>query len=280
MFYPGFRRASGLIIAVLAVLLLIFANSKTALGLVVLAPLLARFTLLIARTARISPAIVLLSIPVLYIVLSTVSNFNVNRISFILYGDSTLTGRTIIWDFADYEISRRPLFGWGYQSFWLSGPDSPSIVDAPGWVKLMPNSHNGYMDTKIELGYVGLALLVSFLLANLHGIGRIASRVPAQARLLLSIALFIIVYNFLESLWMRGFDLLWVVFVIVAADIARHWQPLTKPAHKSMTPGPGGAEPPAMDSDLTQPRRKRFLKAGIPRRILRKNPSPYHGAFR
>ena len=29
-----------------------------------------------------------------------VSGFNMNRISYILYGDSTFTGRTIIWDFA------------------------------------------------------------------------------------------------------------------------------------------------------------------------------------
>jgi hypothetical protein len=32
-------------------------------------------------------------------------------------------------------------------------------------------------------------------------------------------------YNYLESLWMRGYELLWVVFVIVAVEIGRYWQP-------------------------------------------------------
>ena len=48
--------------------------------------------------------------------------------------------------------ARRPLLGWGYQSFWLVGPDAPSIVEAPGWVKMMPNAHNGYYDTMLEIG--------------------------------------------------------------------------------------------------------------------------------
>jgi hypothetical protein len=56
--------------------------------------------------------------------------------------------------------------GWGYQSFWLVGPDAPSIVEAPGWVKLMPNAHNGYYDTMLEMGYIGYALLLTFIIAR------------------------------------------------------------------------------------------------------------------
>ena len=177
-------------------------------------------------------------------VVSSVSNFNIYRVSYILFGDSTLTGRTIIWDFAQYEIARRPLLGWGYQSFWLV-PDSPSIVDAAGWVKMMPNAHNGYYDTMLELGYVGLVFLLVFVIAILHGVGRVADRNPARARLLLSLALFVILYNFLESLWMRGFEFLWVVFVIVAAEIGRYWQPfpLTRAAYISRSLRPGSPRP-------------------------------------
>ena len=107
----------------------------------------------------------------------------------MLYGDSTFTGRTFIWDFAQSEIARRPLLGWGYQSFWLVGPDAPSVLDAPGWVKVMPNAHNGYYDTMLEMGYVGFALLVIFIIATLHAVGRVADRDPARAWLVLSLAL-------------------------------------------------------------------------------------------
>jgi exopolysaccharide production protein ExoQ len=239
IFYQGWRRALGIVVFVVATLLLFLSDSKTALGLAFISPLLAGLTLIVRKKTRISPAIILWSIPLCYALLSSVSNFNINRLSYILYGDSTLTGRTIIWDFAQYEIGRSPLLGWGYQSFWLV-PDSPSI-EAPGWVKMMPNSHNGYYDTMLEMGYLGLALLLIFITTTLHAIGRVADRDPARAQLVLSLALFIILYDFLESLWMRGFEFLWVVFVILAAEIGRYWRlfPLRRAAHTSRSPKPG-----------------------------------------
>src|SRR5205085_74576 len=241
MRYPGVRRALGTAVVAIAALLLYLSDSKTAFGLALICPFLAGLTLIARKITRISPAIILLSIPLCYALLSSVSNFNIERISYMLYGDSSLTGRTIIWDFANYEIERRPLLGWGYQSFWLAGPDAPSIVDAPGWVKTMPDAHNGYVDTKLELGYVGLALLLSFIITTLHGVGRMADRNPARAWLVLSLALFIIAYNFFESLWMRGYEFLWVLFVILAAEIARYWHPfpLTRVGYRSRSLRPG-----------------------------------------
>jgi len=175
-----------------------------------------------------SPAILLSSIPLCYLVVSSVSNFNMDRVSYILYGDSTFTGRTIIWDFAEREIARSPLVGWGYQCFWLIGPDAPSVVDAPGFVKMMPNAHSGYVDTKLELGYIGYALLLTFIFFTLHGIARVADRDFRRAWLVLSLALYIIIYNGLESLWMRGFEFLWVLFLLVVAEIVRYSQQIQR----------------------------------------------------
>jgi O-antigen ligase len=89
----------------------------------------------------------------------------------------------------------------------------------------MPNAHNGYYDTVLEMGYIGLVLLVVFIAATLHGIGRVVDRDLVRGWSMLSIALFVIVYNGLESTWMRGFEFLWVVFLILAAEIAKYWQP-------------------------------------------------------
>lgn len=228
LFYSGFRRALGMIIVLVAIALLFLSDSKTSFGLAIFAPLLAGITLIIGRTTGLSPAIILLSIPIGYEVLShVIPSFNYNRLSYMLYGDPTFTGRTLIWDFADPQIWRRPLQGWGYQSFWLAGPDSPSLQDARGWVRSMPNAHNGYVDTKLELGYIGLAFLVTFITATLHAIGRVANRDPARAWAVLSLALFVIAYNFLESFWMRAYEFLWVVFLIIAADISTHGQPVS-----------------------------------------------------
>ena len=241
--YPGKRRVFGVLIAITAVVLLLLSNSKTALGLLFLTPALAGATLLIRKATRFSPAIILLSIPVCWLVLTTLTGFSIYRISYILYGDPTFTGRSIIWDFVESEIEHRPLLGWGYQSFWLVGPDAPSIVNAPGWVKDMPNGHNGYLDVKVELGYAGYALFLAFIFATLHAIGRLADRDMTRAWLVLTLALQIIITNGLESIWMRGFEMLWVVFLILVAEIARYWKPLRAGAARAVRgPRSGGSK--------------------------------------
>jgi O-antigen ligase len=223
---PGGRRGMGIIVAAMAIVLLMMSGSKTAFALALIAPVLATAALMIRKYGRVSIAVVLVAIPLGYIVLNKISpNINTGRLSYMMYGDPTFTGRTIIWDFAQREIDRSPLVGWGYQSFWLVGPDGPSVVEAPGFVKEMPNAHNGYYDTKLEMGYVGFTLLIAFILSTLHAIGRVADRDPARARIVLSLALYVIIHNCLESLWMRGTELLWVLFLLLAADIARYWQP-------------------------------------------------------
>jgi exopolysaccharide production protein ExoQ len=183
----------------------------------------------------------LLTIPVLllllYVALTLVSNFDVYRISYYLYGESTFTGRKMIWDFVFYEIGRKPLLGWGYQSFWLVGPDAPSILDAPGWVKTMPNGHNGYLDTIVELGYVGFALLLSFVTLTVHACGRLADRDLFRGWIVLSLVVFIVISNGLESWWMRAFEYLWVLFLILAAEIGRHWVRFAPRPHRGQPAG-------------------------------------------
>ena len=111
----------------------------------------------------------------------------------------------------------------------------------------MPNSHNGYYDTILEMGYVGLLFLLAFILVTLHGVGRVADRDPGRAQLALSLALFVILWNFFESIWMRGFEFLWVMFVIVAAEIGRYWLPVplrrAAPGSRSQGSGSPGLSP-------------------------------------
>jgi exopolysaccharide production protein ExoQ len=240
MSHPGKRRAFGMIVAAVAVSLLFFSNSKTSMGLAILAPLLAGTALLIRKKSRLSLAVILLSIPIGFLAFSIVSGVSINRLSFAVYGDSTFTGRTIIWDFVQSEIARRPLFGWGYQSFWLAGPDAPSVLDAPGWVKGMPNAHNGYLDTTVELGYAGYALLLAFIIATIHAVGRVADRDLPRAWLVLSLALHVIITNGLETLWMRGFEMMWVMFVILVAEIGRFWKAPAVAAPRRVDPGRQG----------------------------------------
>ena len=254
--HPGWRRVSGIIGVVMSIYLIVSANSKTALGLAMICPFISGLTLIARKVGRISTAIVPVSIPLLYIMVSSVSpSVNLNLLSYKMYGDSTFTGRTVIWDFVKREIDRRPLLGWGYESFWLV-PGSPALFDAPGWVKMMPNGHNGYYDTMLDLGYLGFAFLLAFIIATLHCAGRVADRDPVRAWIVLTLALYVILYNLLERLWLHGFEFLWVTFVIVAAEIGRYWQPFPlsrAAAHCSTTRGLS-ALGPSLGTRVSQPR--------------------------
>ncbi len=220
--YPGWRRIFGVIIIGLSIYLIFQSDSKGSLGIALLAPLLAGFTSLIRKKMRVSPAIVLLSLAAFYFGLSSLVGDLINRISWNMYGNYTLSGRTLIWDFVNYEIARAPLLGWGYGSFWLIGPDAPSIVEAPGWIKNMPCGHSGYLDTIVEMGYVGLVFLIIFILTTLRAIGQVVDRDPTRGWFLLSIAFYVILTNIIETAWMQGCNTLWLMFLFVAAETGRY----------------------------------------------------------
>ena len=127
MLYPGWRRALGIIVVVIAILLVFLSNSKTAFGLA-LNLSVPGWTYVDCQkdNAHFSGDNSIVHTILLHRYCPAYPTSTLNRISYMLYGDSTFTGRTIIWDFAQSEIERSPLVGWGYQSFWLVGPTRPA----------------------------------------------------------------------------------------------------------------------------------------------------------
>ena len=224
-YHSGPRRVLGILVLIVSAFLLFVSKSKTSTGLAFLSPIFAALLVLIGRRTRISPAIVLSPVLLLYLVLSNLPGNFFNRLSYMLYGNYTFSARTVIWDLVRREIDRRPLLGWGYQSFWQVGPDGPSVVDIGGWIAGMPHAHNGYLDAMLETGYVGFAFLLIFIFATFHAAGRLIDRDPVRAWLVLSLALYAALTNFFESTWLRGSDPLWVMFVILVAEIGRYWHP-------------------------------------------------------
>jgi exopolysaccharide production protein ExoQ len=213
----GSRRALGLIFTVLATVLLIQTESKTSTALAFLSPALAWFMLTLNKFTRISSVVVLSILTFLCIYFKS-------QLAWYVFHDVTFTGRTLIWEFVGSEIDRRPLLGWGFLSFWLVGPDSPAMIDGPGWVKIMPHAHNGYLDITVQLGYVGLACLAMLVATAVLAIERLAKQDAVRGWLLLSMTVFIVFNNHLESSWMHSGDFLWVVFVMICAEIGRFWQ--------------------------------------------------------
>src|SRR5262249_24896908 len=122
--HPGWRRALGPIMVGISCDLILVSQSKGSLGCAIIAAIQATLLLFIGKKMRVSPPILLLPLLIFYVVLSYLVGNLINRISWHIYGNYTLSGRTLIWDFVNFEIAKKPLLGWGYRSFWLVGPDS------------------------------------------------------------------------------------------------------------------------------------------------------------
>lgn len=77
--------------------------------------------------------------------------------------DSGLTGRGYLWYRADFIIAQRPWLGVGYYGFW--NPANPDAIGLWRYFDVRQEStgfsfHNSYIQTLVETGYIGLAVMV------------------------------------------------------------------------------------------------------------------------
>jgi len=124
--------------------------------------------------------------------------------------DSTLTDRTGIWDLA-LSLSQNGFVGTGFESFWL-GPRLTAMSAVFHW---HPNeAHNGYLETFLNLGWVGLALLGFVLLRGYRTVLASLRRNPRIGTLMLAYFTAGIIYNFTEAAFFRMMAPVWIFFLL------------------------------------------------------------------
>jgi exopolysaccharide production protein ExoQ len=132
----------------------------------------------------------------------------------------TLTGRTEIWA-AVISMAHNPVVGAGFESFWLSR------AVAEGLWRLFPGlplneAHNGYIEIYLNLGWVGVGLIVLILIDGYRRSVKAFRCAPALGGLLLAYTLAATTYSLTEA----GFRMMhpnWIFFllaVIGASSIA------------------------------------------------------------
>jgi exopolysaccharide production protein ExoQ len=98
------------------------------------------------------------------------SGLSFDRILSALNKDQTLTGRTVLWEWADDWIDKAPILGHGYKAFWLGGSnDSLSLLSMFGLSDGRSfQFHNTYREILVDLGWVGLIALLAAGLTFLY----------------------------------------------------------------------------------------------------------------
>ena len=223
LLHPGWRRLVGLIAMGLAFWLIYESQSKSALALSVIAIPCSALILVLCKKTRLTPAYVVAAV----VVVSMFVSSPIERIGYRLYGDGTLSGRTGIWGFIEYQISHKPWFGWGFHSYYFV-PNSPQLA-APGYIRDMPSSHNGYLELKLETGRIGYWIFLVFIYTSLHLVERVRREDPVRAWCFLSVLLFGVLSNLLDSSWLT-LSHFWLLYLIVVAESVRYSWPGRAPS--------------------------------------------------
>ncbi|TGT71340.1 O-antigen ligase family protein [bacterium M00.F.Ca.ET.159.01.1.1] len=85
--------------------------------------------------------------------------------------DSTLTGRTYLWEQGWEAAQQHPLLGYGYAAYWVQGFADPERLWAEFYISTRSgfHFHNTYVETLVEIGFIGVTLLALVILRAFYG---------------------------------------------------------------------------------------------------------------
>jgi exopolysaccharide production protein ExoQ len=137
--------------------------------------------------------------------------------------DLTFSGRTTIWRYLLEAISMQPVLGYGYDAFWQSGQGFHVFMAVRSTMRFMGSyAHNGYLDVALQLGLLGLVLLLySFVAAtrNFLAVPRFAR--TTAARWYFGIIVLSLVYNIDEATFCVQGHLPWMMYIFACAGLLR-----------------------------------------------------------
>ena len=192
--------------------LLITCNSATSMTCLIIA-----YLVILAARSKISqrhPGIVNVAIPAIFLTYVVLFfGLGLSGAFAGAVGRSSLSGRNEIWQLV---LSQRtdPLLGTGYESFWL-GPRLESIWSS-GW--FINEAHNGYLEVYLNLGFVGLFLVLLFLAAVYRNVCKELRSSSSISSFCLAIWTAFAFHNTTEADFRTG--LMWVVFILAALAVS------------------------------------------------------------
>ena len=211
------------IVAGLVAWLMVTANSATALACLAVASAV----LVLGRTGLTNNPTVLVVVVLIAGVgiIAVDSLFGLFSIVITALGRrSDLTTRVPMWEHVLATAQGSPAFGVGFEAYWVTAAGR-ATSDVWG----ISNAHNGYLDTYLSSGYIGLGLI---LLSVASGIVEAARHPPediAGAALRLAAIVAVILHNWTESSF-RTVSTVWMVFLVAGMAIRTSVVPATESA--------------------------------------------------
>jgi len=136
-----------------------------------------------------------------------------------LFGkDSSLTGRTVIWDYVREVAADRPVTGYGFLSFWDDPVRRAELGTRRQWTFVPDASHSTFLETLLYLGAVGLVLVLVTVVTSVGRTWwRALSERGAAGPWWVAVTSFVLVENMTESM-IAYHSIFWAL--LVAAGFA------------------------------------------------------------
>jgi len=160
------RRGSAVAWLVIAVLTLALTRSATVTAAMLAVVVVLAFALWARRVGaeRRMPVYVVAIVGLLALV-ALVSGFS-SRIPALFGKSEDLTGRLDIWDKVIGLAQQRPVFGWGWVSYWAPWVKPFDGLATRNGVEYL-QAHNAWLDVWLQLGIVGLIVFILLILSTL-----------------------------------------------------------------------------------------------------------------
>lgn len=204
----------GVVMLILSMIFLVKSGGKTVLGLV---PIIVGTGWFIVgwprwRYITVTLLLVVFTVVVMGATIDPVFNQMLTNMGI----DASFTGRTDVWNVAIDYMKLRPMLGYGYQAFWRSDTLLSSLTENT-WATTAPSAHNGYFDLVLMGGIPGLALVMVWIyILPLHYLGKMDedTRKSPLTKLYVGIWLYVLLYGFLETLFLLSAGFVWFFLVV------------------------------------------------------------------
>jgi len=205
--------------------LLLISVSKTSIALLLICPLTVHMLFKLSQRIKMSTGSLLLMLLVvfgfLFALVLAFTGLAVQEFLGLFMADPSFTGRDVIWIFMWEQIQEKLLLGYGYGGFWGVGFNSPNIQYGEGFITLLNQAHNGYLDLIAKLGIVGFGVYLFVLKSFSTNVAYIRAQLPVVAFSTWTIILLTLLHNLTESSIARGYSLIWLLQIIIFFLIAR-----------------------------------------------------------
>ncbi|MEO5759167.1 MAG: O-antigen ligase [Mesorhizobium sp.] len=165
---------------------------------------------------------------------------NLGLMDFVLgiFGkDSTLTGRTYLWEQGWDAAQQSPVLGVGYAAYWVQGFSEAERLWNEFYITTRSgfHFHNTYIEALVELGFVGAGLISLIILRTLYGqVSAVVFRTwQAEPVILAGVMVLLLIRSFVEvdilnPYIMGSFLLYYSYFRLTPVPVARpRWAPVS-----------------------------------------------------